>query len=392
MNLVGTEFKKIVSKKYVWIIALLVALAYAYLILNFANNFNVIYTKNALQPVFQEIMDAAYNPQVQEYVTKKGFNVTFEEIQPMISPKIAETIEQYQGKVYEGYDVAKELKEEAALRIESLVERNVRISESIEELENAPDTPLNRYFLQQYTHMPKIEPNLTRWDNWIDINKTMLPLIIAFVVLLGISGVYSDEYASKMHGILLTTKNGRSKLFWNKLLASCLFAAMTVIIFQVFAALLCTHVYGLPFKNTPVNSLTTFYMMPNTMWALQFYVCQLIGSLLGAIVLTAVALCISSFCRSSLVSLFLSGVYFALGAIWSNTFEGGFISSFASLPGELSTFSLMSLTDVLGNAKVFIVGNSAIPTAKLTMVAQAIIFIVAIILNYSFYTHKEMGA
>jgi len=90
--------------------------------------------------------------------------------------------------------------------------------------------------------------------------------------------------------------------------------------------------------------------------------------------------------------LFLSGVYFALGAIWSNTFEGGFISSFASLPGELSTFSLMSLTDVLGDAKVFIVGNSAIPTAKLTIVAQTIIFIVAIILNYFFYTHKEMGA
>jgi len=392
MNLVGTEFKKIVSKKYVWIIALLVALAYAYLILNFANNFNVIYTKNALQPVFQEIMDAAYNPQVQEYVTKKGFNVTFEEIQPMISPKIAETIEQYQGKVYEGYDVAKELKEEAALRIESLVERNVRISESIEELENAPDTPLNRYFLQQYTHMPKMEPNLTRWDNWIGINNSMLPLLIAFVVMLGVSGVYTGEYTSKMHGILLTTKNGRSKLFWSKLLASCLFAAIIVIIFQTLAALLHMHVYGFPFKNTPMNSLTSFYRSPNTMWALQFYVCQLIGSLLGAMVLTGVTLCISSFCRSNLVSFFLPGIYFALGTIWSNTFEVGFISSFASLPGELSTFSLMSLTDVLGNAKVFIVGNSAIPTAKLTIVAQAIIFIVAIILNYFFYTHKEMGA
>jgi len=333
MNLVGTEFKKIVSKKYVWIIALLVALAYAYLILNFANNFNVIYTKNALQPVFQEIMDAAYNPQVQEYVTKKGFNVTFEEIQPMISPKIAETIEQYQGKVYEGYDVAKELKEEAALRIESLVERNVRISESIEELENAPDTPLNRYFLQQYTHMPKMEPNLTRWDNWIGINNSMLPLLIAFVVMLGVSGVYTGEYTSKMHGILLTTKNGRSKLFWSKLLASCLFAAIIVIIFQTLAALLHMHVYGFPFKNTPMNSLTSFYRSPNTMWALQFYVCQLIGSLLGAMVLTGVTLCISSFCRSNLVSFFLPGIYFALGTIWSNTFEVGFISSFASLPG-----------------------------------------------------------
>jgi len=392
MNLVGTEFKKIVSKKHLWIITLLLALFYAFLVLNPADNFSVVYTKKPLEPVFQEIMDAAYNPQVQKYVTKHGFTVSFDELQPIISPKIAQTIEQYKWEKYKGYDIEERLKEEAALRIESLIERNVTISERIEELKNAPDTPLNKYLLSQYTHMPKMEPNLTRWDNWIDINKTMLPLIIAFVVLLGISGVYSDEYASKMHGILLTTKNGRSKLFWNKLLASCLFAAMTVIIFQVFAALLYTHVYGFPFKNTPVNSLTTFYMMPNTMWALQFYVCQLIGSFLGAIVLTTVALCVSSFCRSSLVSLFLSGVYFALGAIWSNTFEGSFISSFASLPGELSTFSLMSLTDVLGNGKVFIVGNSAIPTVKLTIVTQTIIFIVAIILNYFFYTHKEMGA
>jgi len=37
--------------------------------------------------------------------------------------------------------------------------------------------------------------------------------MIAFVVILGISGVYSSEYTSKMHGILLTTKSGRSKLF-----------------------------------------------------------------------------------------------------------------------------------------------------------------------------------
>jgi len=125
----------------------------------------------------------------------------------------------------------------------------------------------------------------------------MLPLLIGFVILLGTSGVYSNEYSSKMHGTLLTTKNGRSELFWSKLLASCLFAAIVVIIFQALAALLYMHVYGLPSK-TPINSLTSFYKMPNTMWALQFYFCQLAGSLLGAIVLTAVTLCISSFCRS----------------------------------------------------------------------------------------------
>jgi len=32
-----------------------------------------------------------------------------------------------------------------------------------------------------------MEPNLTRWDDWIDINHSMLPLLIGFVILLGTS-------------------------------------------------------------------------------------------------------------------------------------------------------------------------------------------------------------
>jgi uncharacterized protein HemY len=52
----------------------------------------------------------------------------------------------------------------------------------------------------------------------------------------------------------------------------------------------------------------------------------------------------------------------------------------------------MSLTDVLGNAKVFIVGNSAIPTIKLTLITQAVIFAVAVLLTYVFYNRKEIDA
>jgi len=59
--------------------------------------------------------------------------------------------------------VEKQLKDEAALRIGKLVERNVTLNKMIQELKNEPDTPLNRYLLQQYTNMPKMEPNLTRW-------------------------------------------------------------------------------------------------------------------------------------------------------------------------------------------------------------------------------------
>jgi len=52
----------------------------------------------------------------------------------------------------------------------------------------------------------------------------------------------------------------------------------------------------------------------------------------------------------------------------------------------------MSLTDVLGNAKVFIIGNSAIPTIGLTLITQAVIFAVAILLTYVFYNRKEIIA
>jgi len=111
MSLVGVEFKKIISKRYVWALTLLLALFYAYLVLNIADNFSVVYSKRALQPVFQEIMDAAYDPQVQEYVIKHEFNVTFDELQPLISPRIAQTLGQYQGKIYKCYDVEKQLKD-----------------------------------------------------------------------------------------------------------------------------------------------------------------------------------------------------------------------------------------------------------------------------------------
>jgi len=128
------------------------------------------------------------------------------------------------------------------------------------------------------------------------------------------------------------------------------------------------------------------------MWALQFYFCQLAGSLLGAIVLTAVTLCISSFCRSNLVSFFISGIYFAIGALYSLNVEGQYISSMKTIFADVSTFSLMSLTNVLGNGKVFIVGNSAIPTIRFTLITQAVIFAVAILLTYVFYNRKEIIA
>jgi len=54
MSLVGVEFKKIISKRYVWVLTLLLALFYAYLILNIADNFSVVYSKERCSRCFRK--------------------------------------------------------------------------------------------------------------------------------------------------------------------------------------------------------------------------------------------------------------------------------------------------------------------------------------------------
>ncbi len=390
MTIFRMEFHKIVSKKYVWIFAIVIATFYAITLSGSSSSSSRFYRK-ALQPVFDEVNAAAYDPAISSYIVEKQFNVTVEEIKPLLSPEIEKTIESYKGQTYQRmWEKVKDYVVNLVIRID---ERKATIAK----LEASPNTPLNRYLLNKYTNMPKIQANMTKWDSWIDTNKSVLPIVIAFVILLGTSGVFSDEYTSKMHGILLTCKKGRKEVFWAKLSASALFSAICALIFQLLNAIIAALYYGVPFTNTPLNSLTLFYQMPTTLSAMELYILEILGSVVGAVVLSFVTLCISSICHSNFLSFFISGIYFAIGFILSNALEanfeqGGYISRLLTLPGDVSTFSLMSLVNVLGNGKVFATANFAIPTVLLTIVVQAVVFVIAIALTFYFYNRREVIA
>ena len=396
MTIFRMEFHKIVSKKYVWIFAIVIATFYAITLSGSSSSFGRLYHK-ALQPIFDEVNAAAYDPTISSYIIEKQYNVTVEEIKPFLSPEIEKTIESYKGQIYQRMDVSDILWKKVKDYVVNLVTRIEDRKETIAKLEASPDTPLNRYLLNKYTNMPKIQANMTQWDSWIDTNKSLLPIVIAFVILLGTSGVFSDEYSSKMHGILLTCKKGRKEVFWAKLEASALFSAICALIFQLFNAVIAALYYGVPFTNTPLNSLTLFYQMPTTLSAMELYIFEILGSVVGAVVLSFVTMCISSICHSNFLSFFISGIYFAIGFVLSNALEanfeqGGYLSTLLTLPGDVSTFSLMSLVNVFGNGKVFATANFAIPTVLLTIVVQAVIFVIAIALIYYFYNRREVIA
>lgn len=392
MTIFKTEFSKIISKKYIWIFVLILAAFYVFISTGISDNIGVVYS-NALKTVYNDINETAYNPVLRKLIIANDYNINIDEIKPFLSSDIVSAVEKYNNKTYRERNVAEYLWDsEVKSKIVNLIKRNVKLEEEVTRLQSNTDNKLDNYLLKQYEIAPKIEANMTSWNNWVDINKTMLPCLIAFVILLSLSGVYSDEYTRKMHGVLLTSKKGRKELFWGKLAASCLFSVLCVLFFQLLSAIVFTRTFGIPFTNTSLNSLTMFYMTPSTLSALQYYLLQLLGSIFGAIVLTAVVLCISSFCKTALLSFFLSGTYFGVGFILSNALEGKITSSIITLPGELSTFSVMSLYDIVGIGKVLCIFGQCIATAWITIIVQALILIAALLLTYRFYSKKQVTA
>lgn len=395
MTIFKTEFSKIISKKYIWIFVLILAAFYVFVSAGNYGSISVVYS-NALKTVYDDINEAAYNPVLRKLIIAKDYNINIDEIKPFLSSNIVSAVEKYNNKTYYrggGQNVAEYLWDsEVKSKIVNLIKRNVKLEEEVTRLKSNTDNKLDNYLLKQYEIAPKIEANMTSWNEWVDINKTMLPCFIAFVILLSLSGVYSDEYTSKMHGVLLTSKKGRKELFLGKLAASCLFSVLCVLFFQLLSAIVFARTFGVPFTNTSLNSLTMFYMTPSTLSALQYYLLQLLGSIFGAIVLTAVVLCVSSFCKTALLSFFLSGTYFGVGFIFSNAMEGKITSSIITLPGELSTFSVMSLYDIVGTGKVLCMFDQCIPTAWITIIVQALVLIAALLLTYRFYSKKQVTA
>ena len=350
--MIKMELYKIAMKKYMWILILVFSLLFA--LLFFAGkggNFNISYGK-VLDDVADEINAAAYNPVIYDLITENEYQIEIEAIKPFLAPQISSAVETYRGRNYHGRDVADYLWDrEVKERIVNQVIRIDKQQQIIDDLHSEPDTGINRYLIWQYTTMPQIEANLTKWDSLLDSTR-FLSGVIAFFVILGAADIFSGEYSSRMHGSLLTAKKGRRQLFRNKLLASYIFAILCAVFFQLINFISHNSLYGIPFKNTPLNSLTLFYKMPTPLTALTLYTMQILGSVLGAIVLVSVVMCISSFCRSNLLSFFLSGVYFGSGFFWLNYANEGYISSVWSMPGDISTYALMSLIDVLGSGKI----------------------------------------
>ncbi|HBM75359.1 MAG TPA: hypothetical protein DD429_07370 [Clostridiaceae bacterium] len=401
-DIIRTEFYKIVSKKYIWIFVILFSAFYAFIFFQFRDNPGVKYS---LRPIRNEIQQAAASEELGNIMRSKGYKISYEDIKPFLSSSACEYIEQYRRVYYHDEIPVASLPESKVTdkicnfyeRIDDRQNEIQNLRSSLAEMKKKGKLSSFLYAVQtkllgMYEKAGEIELNLDGWDEIADINYAwMIPAWTMLIILLGLAGIYSDEYTNKTQSVLLTAKNGRQGVFFSKLAAGILFSILCVLYFQSLAFAVTGIVYGFSNADISLMSLYGFKLTPFAWSALKFYLFQILGSLLAAFVMSSLIICLSAYCKNALLPFFLAGTYWGGTFVWAKTVAlPQYAANPLSLPAELSPFMLQSITDLVSTGRFINLFGSAVPTIYANIIFNLIIAFISLLFCYHGYIRKQV--
>lgn len=394
MRMLKTELYKIYTKKVIWIAMVVFLGLFLLLKLQFVDNNSVKYT---LEPMRYELSDAVTNEDFHEFVRSKEYNCTFDEIMQFIPQSVVDYIEQ--NKDYE--DIYRSLVRNLVNSINNYFERiDLRaayiadIAEDVKESDGSTLAKAKEKILDTYQNAEiKMELNLeSSANNFIDVNHAVVfSGLIMLVVIVGLSGIYSDEYTSGTQAALLTSSNGRSGVFLSKLCAAFIYITNVILVMEVFYMIVTAICYHAP--NSTISAASTYGLYlttyPGTVYG--FCIRQILGTLLAGFTLGSIIMCLSSFSKNALIPFFVAGAYYGGSTIYANaiTFPA-YLSSMWSLPGELSLFMLQTQYELVTTPHYTSVFGLLVPTLTLNVIFNTIIMMVCLILCYKAYTRKQV--
>lgn len=151
------------------------------------------------------------------------------------------------------------------------------------------------------------------WQRILQFMSEAGGLFIGALVILGVSGSYSQEATSRMDSLLLSSRHGRLKLAIAKLVAAAVYCAGIVLLFNGCAFLVNGLGLGWEGGTTKLVNVVNIYgytSFGGTVW--QFYALQMLYATIGSIVLALLVLLLSSLTRFSLLPAFISGLVYLL--------------------------------------------------------------------------------
>lgn len=396
MNLVmlKTELSKIFSRKVVWAAMALFLLLFLVIKLQFIGSPGVVYT---LEPMRGSLSRAVQQESFRGFVRSRDYNASREELLSLLPPEAAEYIESHRDKERAYISLNSDL-----VRIlNNYCERRDNREEHIRRLEadvsTGGNTPLDRAkekLLAEYRKHPvvlhlNLEPGA---NNFIDINHTVVfSGAIMLVILVGLAGSFSDEYACGTEAALLTTRRGRGGVFCAKVLAAMLFVFLVVLGMEGFFFLVTAVCYHGP--GTAVTAASTYGLSltpyAGSVWG--FCLRQAAGNLLAGIAMGSLVLCLSAVSRSALIPFFGAGLFYGGTALWGNMVPfPALLSSLLSLPGELSPFLLQTQVELMAAGHYTSVFGLVVPTLTLSVILHLAAAAGLLALCFFAYTRKQV--
>lgn len=152
------------------------------------------------------------------------------------------------------------------------------------------------------------------WINGIYYLMYLFMLGVAYLLIVVASPAFSDEYGSGMDALILTSRYGKNRCAWAKVIAVFLFTMILNTVFLLINIVLFLVNYGLDGKNGSIqfNELGFFAGIPYEIHNAQAGIYAILLWFGATLFVVGVSLLISAYCKSSFVSLILCALFYTV--------------------------------------------------------------------------------
>ena len=394
MQMLKTELFKIFSKKLIWISMFLFLVLFTVLKIQWYDDTGVKYT---LEPVKEELTSAVNNESFHNFVRDSDYSCSLDEMEKYIPTAVFDYIEQFHGNEKITHSLRSDLRNIICNYYERIDVRNNLIVELQEEVSTSEQNTLLRakkILLHEYqTSKVLIELKLeSSANNFIDINHSFVfPGLVMLIIIVGLAGIYSDEYSFGTQSALLTAKKGRNGVFISKLITMIIYVVCVVVIMEAVFFVVTAICYHAP--RSTISAASTYGLSLTTYEGSVFGFCmrQVAGTLLAGLTLGSIVMCISAYSKNALIPFFAAGLYYGGTALYANAINfPQYLSILISLPGELSLFMLQTQIELVATGHYTNVFGLIIPTLTVNLIFNVGIMLVCFVLCYRAYTRKQV--
>lgn len=225
------------------------------------------------------------------------------------------------------------------------------------------------------------------WGDLFLVTNNMFLLASLFIIFICAS-VFSNESASKINQLLLSTQYGRGKLTVSKIIVATGVSISVFLVIQLISFLFFNYYYGMSGWDASIqtNFSVMLYDFPMEMNNLQVYLLVIGVQILGLLSVVGITLLISSLTKSPFISLAISLGVFILPYLLGKIYQTGIVAKFFNL-FPIKHYQVEEMLTIMENDTFFFFGsfisNVSLTVGVALIIKVAVDFILYFKMKYS---------